>query len=606
MKVTILFFSTSRYEYLFPMLESFEKQLNFEGLDIYKIFIDDYPKNRDMILLEYLKNKYKFDKMILNDKNLGYSVSWKKAWESIPEDTDYVYHQEDDLEILDKVNVNDMIDILQNSDTELHQVFLKRNIVYSGDNDFVRLIEENRLGKETEVNGKSIVTFNHKWFIPHCTLYPFWITKLPLDHNPQEGVIMKSILIHKPGSQSAMFGKRLDKNRIQHIGEYNQGQKCLEGEPGYTVFGKYDKDKSYYSHLYLKEWKGSRNYQMAELHLKYGSKEKSIEYYKKCVDEDSDRDKKYVVCLYLADLGNYIEYLHKAIEIYPERLEAWYRLMMFHKGKHWELSYAYGLEGYKKYKKHHLNDFFMKDYSVYEYKFLFEFCVICYYSGHKEYLPEISSHIEKEKTPDHIYTQHLKNQKFYRESFDNRPLLKYNTPSVLIIDNFLHNAREERSFALSQEFKVRGNFPGFRTKGFATQHDKSLFEKILNRKITYWPSEYNGCYQYCTKDMSSWIHRDRTTCSAIIYLSPEAPLSGGTKIYVHKHTKGTFEKDNINGVLDKDSQRFENWDECDVIGNKFNRLVIFQGIQSHMSNEYFGTNKENGRLFKIFFFDVEN
>ena len=38
--------------------------------------------------------------------------------------------------------------------------------------------------------------------------------------------------------------------------------------------------------------------------------------------------------------------------------------------------------------------------------------------------------------------------------------------NVIIIDNFYQDPDEVREFALSQEFGVRGNYPGNRTESF--------------------------------------------------------------------------------------------------------------------------------------------
>ena len=125
------------------------------------------------------------------------------------------------MEILEKVSVLEMINIMENSPTELYQLFLKRNICYDGDNDFVRQIETEKVGTEITVLDPPIVTFKLKWFISHPGLYPKWVTELKYDYNPQEGVIPSVILKHKPNSCSAIYGKRLDKNRLLHLGEYS-------------------------------------------------------------------------------------------------------------------------------------------------------------------------------------------------------------------------------------------------------------------------------------------------------------------------------------------------------------------------------------------------
>jgi hypothetical protein len=47
------------------------------------------------------------------------------------------------------------------------------------------------------------------------------------------------------------------------------------------------------------------------------------------------------------------------------------------------------------------------------------------------------------------------------------------------------------------------------------------------------------------------------------------------------------------------------FDVVDVVGNKYNRLVLFDAQLIHAASEYFGNSIENGRLFQMFFFDLE-
>jgi hypothetical protein len=50
-----------------------------------------------------------------------------------------------------------------------------------------------------------------------------------------------------------------------------------------------------------------------------------------------------------------------------------------------------------------------------------------------------------------------------------------------------------------------------------------------------------------------------------------------------------------------DSTRF---DKLDVVGNVYNRLVLFDAKLIHAADTYFGKEKEDGRLIQLFFFDV--
>ena len=114
--------------------------------------------------------------------------------------------------------------------------------------------------------------------------------------------------------------------------------------------------------------------------------------------------------------------------------------------------------------------------------------------------------------------------------------IKYEDQKIIIIDNFYNNINDVRNHALNQDYSIRVNYPGLRTKTFVSDHIKEKFEKYIGKKIIYWNNQYNGCYQYTTKNMKSWVHRDETEWAGIIYLTPNAPLNSGTGFFKHKGT----------------------------------------------------------------------
>ena len=190
--------------------------------------------------------------------------------------------------------------------------------------------------------------------------------------------------------------------------------------------------------------------------------------------------------------------------------------------------------------------------------------------------------------------------------------------STIIIDNFYIDPYETRDYALSLEFDVQGNYPGNRTKSIFNQ---SVYDVIQNAvfnaggNITRWDiDQYTGSFQYTTAKDRSWIHADQTTTWAgVCYLTPNAPLSAGTGLFRHKETglesaprksDGTYDYDLLNKV-NMDSQDMTKWEMTDRLANKFNRLVLYRGDFFHMSLDYFGQNKYDGRLFQTFFFDTE-
>lgn len=186
---------------------------------------------------------------------------------------------------------------------------------------------------------------------------------------------------------------------------------------------------------------------------------------------------------------------------------------------------------------------------------------------------------------------------------------KFSRP-LLVIDNFYADPDGVRRFALQQDFNVSGNYPGQRTRDFATDEHKAMFEKILGKKIVFWPFDakrmtYNGAFQVTQGKHRSWIHRDQTDYSAIVFLTPNAPLRTGTSLYRHVATGVTYETPELKPILNRDSSDEHAWVKTDEATNVYNRLVIFDGRRSHMSTSYFGTDMSSGRLFQTFFFNTE-
>lgn len=175
---------------------------------------------------------------------------------------------------------------------------------------------------------------------------------------------------------------------------------------------------------------------------------------------------------------------------------------------------------------------------------------------------------------------------------------------LLIVDNFYNNPLGVRTFALNQEFSITGNFPGKRTQSFLTEDVKRAIQHwmIPLGMVTNWyDGSYSGAFQLTTCNDRSWIHSDYNTMWAgVCYLTPDAPLSAGTGLFKHKAT-GNYSK----VTTDYESSDVTKWELADRIGNKFNRLIIYNSNLFHSSLDYFGDSDESGRLFQVFFFDTE-
>jgi len=189
---------------------------------------------------------------------------------------------------------------------------------------------------------------------------------------------------------------------------------------------------------------------------------------------------------------------------------------------------------------------------------------------------------------------------------------------TIIVDGFYNDVDLVRQFALQQEFNVNGNYPGHRTPSLTNDTVKEVIQNIVRTaggKITWWDTEqYNGAFQYTTAADRSWIHADQTSnWAGVCYLTPDAPATAGTGLFRHKSTglysapkneDGSLDMDYLS-IINQDSQDMTKWERIDTLANKYNRLVLYRGDIFHMSLDYFGKDKYDGRLFQTFFFNTE-
>ncbi len=254
MKICACIFSTNRIPYLTRTLES-QKLLDFTGCEVHKILFDDYPKGRnDMALIE-LASAHGYNEMRLHGENLSIGATWREFWDLIRNrDYDFVWHQEDDAVILEPVNVMNLISMIRPAGDS--QIVLQRQPWYHHEKPC-------SANPGDYVHGEFRGEFNESkyYFTPICSLYP--ISRVRFDYwkwyaenyphepiwqntNPNEAFVGKALL-ESQRLMSLHIKNREGKNLVEHIGEYCQGRRLLQGEPGYETFAKYDPEKQYYS-----------------------------------------------------------------------------------------------------------------------------------------------------------------------------------------------------------------------------------------------------------------------------------------------------------------------------------------------------------------------
>jgi hypothetical protein len=191
---------------------------------------------------------------------------------------------------------------------------------------------------------------------------------------------------------------------------------------------------------------------------------------------------------------------------------------------------------------------------------------------------------------------------------------------IIVVDDFYADPDAVRKFAINNlEFNPSNYHKGQRAnQRFILEGTKEKLEEIIGREIYNWNHDgyANGIFQFCTADQPIVFHIDSQMMAAMVYLTPDAPVSTGTAMYKSKttglrsfpdNTRNTkLYEDTFKGLSEGynfyDSTQFE---MVDTVGNVYNRLVIFNSSNIHAATEYFGDNIKNSRFFHMFFFDVK-
>jgi hypothetical protein len=184
--------------------------------------------------------------------------------------------------------------------------------------------------------------------------------------------------------------------------------------------------------------------------------------------------------------------------------------------------------------------------------------------------------------------------------------LQYNK-RIFVVDNFYSDPHAVREFAIQQEFHDDLRYyKGRRThEQFYVPGTKKSFENIIGQPINIW-EQYDMCgvFQSCNPEDALVYHTDLQEWAGMVYLTPDAPFQCGTSMYAHKETKVRHTSDpGYETAFDGGYYDKTKFELVDVIGNVFNRLVIFNGKCIHAASEYFGQTVEDSRLFHMFFFD---
>lgn len=196
---------------------------------------------------------------------------------------------------------------------------------------------------------------------------------------------------------------------------------------------------------------------------------------------------------------------------------------------------------------------------------------------------------------------------------------------VTVISDFYEKPDEIRKYALEQKYtychEMKGQgyvFPGCRSKELR-ELSMSLYEKVCKKLINIFhvPEhdvmrwQIDTSFQIIDDEYGhGLIHQDANTVFAgVLYLTPDAPLEGGTSLF---RKNAAYDDELYWKIIKENDERFRRkepidfsyhnmFDEVVRVNNVYNTLIIFEGDIHHSANQFFGDTKYNSRLAQVFF-----
>jgi len=175
--------------------------------------------------------------------------------------------------------------------------------------------------------------------------------------------------------------------------------------------------------------------------------------------------------------------------------------------------------------------------------------------------------------------------------------------NLYIVDNFYSSPEDVRNTGISSATNnelnnIIKNIPVI----------KAHFEKIMGIKLdSFNKYSENGSFKYSKAGDPIEFGTKQSQYAGIVFLTPNAPINTGLTLYKSRYVNKTIIDESDRGIVFKngnlDSTEFE---PIDVIGNVYNRLVIFNAKQIHAISAQFGKDIKSGRLVQIFAFDIDS
>ena len=184
--------------------------------------------------------------------------------------------------------------------------------------------------------------------------------------------------------------------------------------------------------------------------------------------------------------------------------------------------------------------------------------------------------------------------------------------ALIVVDDFYEDpdALVERVLGLPFRQEEGVNYPGSMVETFQdVREPMQRFARLLGDIDIRYRGTQGGFRVTTERDMAnrtSLVHTDSSDYSAVVYLSKRP--ADGTFFYRHKQLGIDYlapEHDqcaDVGRALARDTMDLAAWDVTQLVAQKYNRLVLFDGRYFHSGAQRFeGRTLAEGRLTQNFF-----
>jgi hypothetical protein len=196
-----------------------------------------------------------------------------------------------------------------------------------------------------------------------------------------------------------------------------------------------------------------------------------------------------------------------------------------------------------------------------------------------------------------------------------------------IKDKMLANATEVAARCLEGKEWVLGHpwtnqtWPGMRYPSALRAEELALIETWVKAQTSVsklWQQEtpdadfldHNSAQLVGAADAHPRPHTDSKDCryAGVLYLTPDAPESGGTTFYRLRNRDGSLggnicppQHAGLRDALGVAALPPSAWKADAAVSNVFNRLLVYRGDLVHAATSYFGSDQKSKRLTVVFF-----